>query len=126
MFGEKKLPDLEFKTRAEAYKYILTYLVAKGKDPIEAATEADKFVELYSKNVGLVDDTIPQPKGIDKYISGAQKIGNFLQENPKLIELGVPLITFIAGLFTGKKVEECEKQEYESIQKEFINPENLD
>lgn len=45
----------------------------------------------------------PEPQGVDKYLSMATKIANYIEEHPKVVEYGVPALTFVAGLFTGKK-----------------------
>ena len=36
----------------------------------------------------------------------------FIEEHPKVVEYGVPALTFVAGLFTGKKVEQANDNMY--------------
>ena len=36
----------------------------------------------------------------------ATKIANYIEAHPKLVEYGIPAVTFITGLFTGKKAEQ--------------------
>ena len=126
MFNKDKEPlkTLQFKSRAEAFNYMLTYLLNEKKiEPAEAAKQANEFAEIFAINMGIPLQVEPELKGVDKYISIAQKIGNYLSENPKIIEYGIPAITFIAGLFTGKKVEEAEDRRppYQSIRKPFAD-----
>lgn len=91
---------------------MLSYLVdEKNVDPLEAAKQANEFAEIFAKNMGIPLVVEPEKKGIDKYLSMADKIGKYIQENPKVIEYGVPAITFIVGLFTGKKAEQFETRE---------------
>lgn len=106
----------EARDRAEAFTYMLNKLIGEGTDPLEAAKKANEFAEIFAVNMGIPLNPEPKLQGVDKYISGAEKIGKFLEEHPKIIELGIPVVTFIAGLFTGKKVEQCEDQHsYHSI-----------
>lgn len=111
----KKPKELKFSTRAEAFNYMLSFLVEeKNVPPLDAAKQANEFAEIFATNMGLPLVIEPKKEGIDKYLSMADKIGKYIQENPKVIEYGVPAITFVFGLFTGKKVEQFEtKQEEE-------------
>ena len=112
MLFQKKPKELQFSTRAEAFNYMLSYLVdEKNVDPLEAAKQANEFAEIFAKNMGIPLVVEPEKKGIDKYLSMADKIGKYIQDNPKVIEYGVPMVTFIVGLFTGKKVEQFETKE---------------
>ena len=114
---------LEFQTRAEAFNFMLNYLVSdKGMDPLEASERADKFAEIYASNIGVPVQKEPELKGVDKYISIAEKIGSYLEAHPKILDYGIPALTFVAGLFTGKKVEEHEQPEYQSVREQFENP----
>lgn len=122
MFGKSDKPNLEFSTRSEAFNYALNYLVNSEKeDPITASEKADKFADLVAKNNGLPDRIVPEPKGIDKYISMAEKIGSYLEAHPKVLDYGIPALTFIAGLFTANKVEQ-HNEEYHSIRERFDDP----
>ena len=125
---QKKPKELQFSTRAEAFNYMLSYLVEdKHLEPLDAAKQANEFAEIFAKNMGIPLVVEPEKKGIDKYLSMADKIGKYIQDNPKVIEYGVPAITFIFGLFTGKKVEQFEtKEESENVvEHEPINFEEI-
>lgn len=120
---------LEFKTRSEAFTWMLDYQIRKGVDPMAASEKANEFAEMFAKNMGLPLVQEPELKGVDKYISMAEKIGNYLEAHPKVIEYGIPVLTFVAGLFTGKKVEEHDdhhKPPYQSIQDPSFGNEHVD
>lgn len=124
VFSKKKQFDTQFKTRAEAFNAMLAYLIEdKNIEPLEAARQANEFATLFADNMGIPTKIEPELKGVDKYISIAEKIGNYVQNNPKVVELALGGITFIAGLFTGKKVEEHEQKEEEK--KEPIDFDNI-
>ena len=72
-------------------------------EPLEAAKQAEEFAQIVSANNGLPQQTAPEPKGMDRYINEVKKVVVMVKENPEIIEYGVPFVTFIAGLFTGKK-----------------------
>lgn len=100
--------DMKFTTRSEAFSYMLMYMIEeKHADPLEAAQKANEFADIFAKNMGIPLKIEPEPQGVDKYLSMATKIANYIEEHPKVIEYGVPAFTFIAGLFTGKKVEQA-------------------
>lgn len=114
IFSKKKQFETQFKTRSEAFNAMLAYLIEdKGIEPLEAARQANEFATLFADNMGIPLKTEPELKGVDKYISIAEKIGNYAQNNPKVVELALGGITFLVGLFTGKKVEEHEQKEEE-------------
>lgn len=106
--SKKPQADLKFTTRAEAFSYMLAYLTEeKHADPLEAARKANEFAEIFAGNMGIPLKIEPEPQGVDKYLSMATKIANYIEEHPKVVEYGVPALTFVAGLFTGKKVEQA-------------------
>lgn len=107
VFQQKKpQPAMKFTTRAEAFSYMLVYMTEeKHADPLEAAQKANEFADIFAKNMGIPIKTEPEPEGVDKYLTMATKIANYIEEHPKLVEYGVPALTFVAGLFTGKKAE---------------------
>lgn len=119
--------NLNFNTRAEAFNYMLNYMLNTEKvGPMEAAEKANQFAEIFATNAGLPLTVEPELKGVDKYISMAEKIGTYIEQHPKVVEYGIPALTFIAGLFTGKKVEQIEdnKPHWNSIQNPNINQPN--
>lgn len=107
MFPKKTPPELKFASRADAFSYMLVYMVEeKHADPLEAAKKANEFADIFAQNMGIPLKQEPELKGVDKYLSMATKIANYIEEHPKIVEYGIPAVTFVAGLFTGKKVEQ--------------------
>lgn len=98
---------MKFSTRSEAFSYMLMYMIEeKHADPLEAAQKANEFADIFAQNMGIPLKQEPELKGVDKYLSMATKIANYIEEHPKVVEYGIPAVTFVAGLFTGKKVEQ--------------------
>ena len=84
----------------------------KHAEPLEAAQKANEFADIFARNMGIPLKIEPEPQGVDKYLSMATKIANYIEEHPKVVEYGVPALTFVAGLFTGKKVEQVNDNMY--------------
>ena len=85
---------------------------ASKLDTLEAAQKANEFADIFARNMGIPLKIEPEPQGVDKYLSMATKIANYIEEHPKVVEYGVPALTFVAGLFTGKKVEQVNDNMY--------------
>lgn len=110
---KKPQTELKFTTRAEAFSYMLMYMTEeKHAEPLEAAQKANEFADIFARNMGIPLKIEPEPQGVDKYLSMATKIANYIEEHPKVVEYGVPALTFVAGLFTGKKVEQVNDNMY--------------
>lgn len=107
MFGDKKeKPDLKFSTRAEAFAYMLAFQLDKGKDPMEAAKQANEFADIFAVNMGIPTNREPQPEGVDKYLVSINKVVCYCEEHPKLLDFITGAITFAAGTFFGKKIDD--------------------
>ena len=68
MFNKDKeaLKTLEFKSRAEAFNYMLTYLLSEKKiEPAEAAKQANEFAEIFAINMGIPLQVEPELNGVD-------------------------------------------------------------
>lgn len=112
-----------FASRAEAFAFALQNELSEGKAPLEAAKKADEFASIFATNLGLPERATPQPEGIDKYLTAIDKVSVYIDEHPKLIELAVPVVSFVAGLFTAKK--ECSTPAPPKLKKESIDFENI-
>lgn len=110
IFGNKEKPDLKFTTRADAFGYMLAYQLEKGKEPMEAARLANEFADIYAVNIGLPTKKEPQPEGVDKYLVNIDKVVNYCEGHPKLLDFLTGAITFAAGTFFGKKIDEPTEQ----------------
>ena len=109
MFTTKKeeARAMTFSTRAEAFAYMLSYqLNEKKADPMEAANNANEFADIFAKNMGIPTIVEPPPQGVDKIIKSVDKVMCYCEEHPKAVDYLVGAVTFAAGLFTGKAVED--------------------
>lgn len=103
MWGKEKQEQLPmFCTRGEAFAYMLQQQLAGGVEAMVAAKKADEFAEIFAKNMQLPEKIEPQPKGIDKVLTSIDKVSVWVDQHPKVVEMIVPTVTFIAGLFTAK------------------------
>lgn len=105
LFQKKKQFETAFKSRSEAFNSMLAYLIEdKGMEPLEAAQKANEFAEIFATNMGIPANIEPPKKGVDKYLCEVKKVITTVKETPELIEYGIPLVSFIVGLFTEKKL----------------------
>ena len=101
--GEKKTAELpKFSTRGEAFAYMLQAQLSEGVEAMAAAKKADEFATIFAKNMQLPEKVEPQPKGVDKILASIDKVSVWVDAHPKVVEMIVPTVTFIAGLFTAK------------------------
>lgn len=101
--GDKKGADLpQFTTRSEAFAYMLQQQLTSGVEAMTAAKRADEFADIFAKNMQLPERIEPQPKGLDKVLMSIDKVSVWVDAHPKVVEMIVPTVTFIAGLFTAK------------------------
>ena len=101
--GDKKCADLpQFTTRGEAFAYMLQQQLTSGVEAMAAAKRADEFADIFAKNMRLPEKVEPQPKGLDKVLMSIDKVSVWVDAHPKVVEMIVPTVTFIAGLFTAK------------------------
>ena len=107
MFGDKKEtpPMPRFATRAEAFAYMLSYQLERGRDPMEAAQRAGEFADLFATNLGLPATAEPPPQGIDKYLTGIDKVVCYCEQHPKVIEFVTGAATFAIGAIFGRKTD---------------------
>lgn len=103
---KKKSFETNFRTRDEAFSAMLAYLIEEEKmKPLDAAKQANEFAEIFAANMGIPTKVEPERKGYDKVMYYMKETTNFVKENPQVMEYLIPAVTFIAGLFTGKKEE---------------------
>lgn len=103
MWGKEKQEQLPtFSTRGEAFAYMLQQQLSAGVEAMAATKKADEFADIFAKNMQLPEKVEPQPKGIDKVLMSIDKVSVWVDQHPKVVEMIVPTVTFIAGLFTAK------------------------
>ena len=103
MWGEKKVAQMPtFATRGEAFAYMLQVQLSEGVEAMAAAKKADEFADIFAKNMQLPERVEPKPKGVDSVLATIDKVSVWVDAHPKVVEMIVPTITFVAGLFTAK------------------------
>ncbi|MBO5865930.1 MAG: hypothetical protein J6Q73_07770 [Bacteroidaceae bacterium] len=103
MWGEKKVAQMPtFATRGEAFAYMLQAQLSEGVEAMVAAKKADEFADIFAKNMQLPERVEPKPKGVDSVLATIDKVSVWVDAHPKVVEMIVPTITFVAGLFTAK------------------------
>ena len=120
MFSKKEI-DLKFSTRADAFAYMLAHQLEKGKDPMEAAKQADDFANIFATNMGLPIQVEPDVKGIEKYLKEADKIACYCEEHPRLVEFVTGALTFAVGAIFGKKESQPEPKPIEKVEFDKID-----
>lgn len=103
MWGDKKPAQVPtFTTRGEAFAYMLQTQLSDGIDPMTSAQRANEFADIFAKNMNLPERIEPKPKGVDGVLATIDKVSVWVDAHPKVVEMIVPTVTFIAGLFTAK------------------------
>lgn len=103
MWGDKKVAQMPtFATRGEAFAYMLQTQLSEGVETMAAAKKADEFADIFAKNMQLPEKVEPKPKGVDGVLATIDKVSVWVDSHPKVVEMIVPTVTFIAGLFTAK------------------------
>ena len=105
MWGKEKETLPRFCSRSEAFAFMLQRRIEGGADPMSAAKAADEFATLFAKNMGLPEVVEPEPQGIAATLAAIDKVSVWVDNHPKVVELLIPTVTFVAGLFTGRKTD---------------------
>lgn len=92
----------KFQDRGEAFAYMLAARVAAGDEALAAAKAADEFASIFAANTGLPEKQAPAPQGIEKYVCAFERCCQCVEAHPKIVEVAVPLLTFVAGIFAKK------------------------
>ena len=123
----KKTIETNFRSRSEAFNSMLAYLIEEKKiDPMQAAKEANEFAEIFAVNMGLPTKVDPERKGYDKVMYYVKETVTMVKENPEIVNYLIPAVTFVAGLFTGKKTEQVqESHEEQPVVNEPIDFDNV-
>lgn len=107
MFGDKKEKTVpRFVTRAEAFAYMLAYQLERGREPMDAAKQANEFADIFAQNMGLPTNLDPPPEGVDRYLVQINKVVNYCEEHPKVTEFVTGAATFFLGTVFGRKTEQ--------------------
>lgn len=93
-----------FATRGEAFAWMLQQELCNGVEAMAAAKRADEFADIFAKNMQLPAKVEPEPKGVDAALATIDKVSVWVDAHPKVVEMIIPTITFIAGLVTANNV----------------------
>ena len=93
---------------------------------MQAAKEANQFAEIFAVNMGLPTTVEPERKGYDKVMYYVKETVTMVKENPEIVNFLIPAATFVAGLFTGKKVEQNQEPQPEQQPQQQYEPINFD
>lgn len=90
-----------FASRAEAFDYMLSELVGKGRDMMEAAEQASRFADIVATNKKLPDAPPKELKGLDKGIAYMKQLATIKQENPEIWDMVTGALGGVIGSFSG-------------------------
>lgn len=89
-----------FNSRAEAFDYMLTTLVGKGEDIMDAAEKAETFADIVCRNRALPD----KPKTFVQQCVGALKeVSEVKREYPEMWEIVSGVLGGVVGVLAGSK-----------------------
>ena len=90
-----------FTSRAEAFDYMLSYLVDHGRDMMEAAEQAARFADIVATNKKLPDAPPRELNGLDKGIAYMKQLAAIKQENPEIWDMVTGALGGVIGSFSG-------------------------
>lgn len=90
-----------FASRAEAFDYMLSELVGKGRDMMEAAEQASRFADIVATNKKLPDAPPKELNGLDKGIAYMKQLATIKQENPDIWDMVTGALGGVIGSFSG-------------------------
>ena len=92
-----------FKSRAEAFDYMLAKLTEQGEDIMKAAEKAEAFAEIIAKNRALPE---APKKFIDQCVDVIKQVAEVKKEYPDAWEAVGGVLSGVIGLIGGKKAAE--------------------
>lgn len=106
MFGKRQVP--EFTSRSQAFDFMFSYLVDKGKDMMEAAEQANTFANLIATNKKLPDTPPKEMNTIEQGVALIKQITAIKTESPEVWDFVSSLASGVIGGITGgsTKLEE--------------------
>lgn len=90
-----------FTSRSEAFDYMLSELVAKGTDMMDAAEKAAKFADIVATNKKLPDTPPRELNGLDKGIAYMKQLSAIKSENPEIWDMVTGALGGVIGSFSG-------------------------
>lgn len=95
----KEVP--KFQSKSEAFDYMFSELVSKGKDMMDAAEQASSFADIIADNKKLPDTTPKEMNGIEKGFTYVKQIATLKNENPEVWDLITGTLGSLISGFTG-------------------------
>lgn len=97
-----------FKSRAEAFDYMLTSLCEKGEDVMEAAKKAEAFAEIVAKNRSLPE----VPKNfVGQCMDMLKQVSEVKQQYPDAWEILSGVLGGVVGVIAGSNNTEAEDEQ---------------
>ena len=99
-FGKpKEMPT--FGSKSEAFDYMFTDLVERGRDMMDAAEQAERFAEIVAKNKKLPDVPPKELNGLEKGIGYMKQLAALKKENPEIWDMVTGALSGVIGGFSG-------------------------
>lgn len=95
----KTLPA--FTSRAEAFDYMLSELVASGTDMMEAAEQAARFADIVATNKKLPATPPRELNGLDKGLAYMKQLASIKSESPEIWDMVTSALSGVIGSFSG-------------------------
>ena len=100
-FGPKYKEIPCFSSRSEAFDYMMSHLINKGKEMMEAAEQASKFADIIAQNKKLPDIPPKELNGLEQGIQYVKQLASLKQENPEVWDMVTGALGGVIGGFTG-------------------------
>lgn len=94
-------PVPAFASRSEAFDFMLSELVDKGTDMMEAAEKAAKFADIVATNKKLPATPPRELNGLDKGLAYMKQLAAIKQENPEIWDMVTGALGSVIGSFSG-------------------------
>lgn len=105
----------EFTSRSQAFDYMFSHLVNKGKDLMDAASQANNFADLIAANKKLPDVPARPMTAIEQGVSFVKEIASIKKDNPEVWDLVTSVAGGLIGGITGAGVSNIEEPPVNNI-----------
>lgn len=97
-----------FKSRAEAFDYMLAALIEKGEDMMEAAEKAEQFAQIVCRNRALPD--VPKTF-VQQCVGMIKEVSELKRDYPDMWEIVSGVLGGVVGVLAGSKVASEQNEE---------------
>lgn len=109
-FAKKEIVQPKFTSRSSAFDFMFAVSLGKGKDPLDAAKDAELFAEIITKNKSLPDVEEVQKQGVEKYLVYLKQVVSIKQEHPEIWEMASGALGGLIGAFAGSKAADNHRE----------------